>query len=167
MKIIDPEIKRFLDIFLNDRAINKEFYKRVPEDKLDFHMVDRPERKSDSPRQSIAHQVYVTRKYIYGVKTGTLKFDGIVEKPLLRSEIMSKKELLDELEETEKELIALLNDPTTAKKVVTVPWSKDPVPAIVSLWGLQSHEVLHIGWNLAVMDHLNIERFSLLKQTWG
>lgn len=93
--ITHPEAKRFLESFLGNREINKEYYKRVPEDKYDFRMVDTPERK------------------------------------------------------------------------VKAPWSSNPIPAIASLWGLDYHEVLHMGWNLAVMDHLNIHRFPALKEMWG
>lgn len=76
-KITDPQAKAFIEQFLRDREINKEFYKRVPEDKFDFRMVNTPQRKSDS------------------------------------------------------------------------------------------HEILHQGWNLAIMDHLAIERFPALQEMWG
>lgn len=41
-KITDPQAKAFIGQFLKDREINKEFYRRVPEDKFDFRMVDTP-----------------------------------------------------------------------------------------------------------------------------
>lgn len=49
-EVSSPEAKAFLTQFFLDRAINREFYEKVPEDKFDYRMVDRPERKSDSPR---------------------------------------------------------------------------------------------------------------------
>lgn len=166
-KIGNSEVRTFLEQFMNDRAINKEFYERIPDDKLDYRMVDKPERKSDSPRESLAHQVYVTRKYIYGVRTGVLEFDGVTAKNLEDPQAMSKGELLAELDSTGQELIELLSEPDISAKRVDVPWSKGPISVIQTLYGLRFHEVLHTGWNLAVMDHLNIERFSRLKSTWG
>jgi len=38
-KITDSQAKAFIEQFLRDRRINKEFYKRIPEDKFDFRMV--------------------------------------------------------------------------------------------------------------------------------
>lgn len=80
---------------------------------------------------------------------------------------MSKEELLAEFDSTGRELIELLSDPNVSGKRVKVPWAKESISAIQALHGLQSHEVLHTGWNLAVMDHLDIERFPGLKSTWG
>lgn len=165
-KIIDPQAKAFIDQFLRDREINKEFYKRVPEDKFDFRMVDTPQRRSDSPKESLTHQIDTTRDYINGVKTGTLRF-GVKYDDLIEPRKLTKHELLIKLEESEKELIEILSDPDIGNKKVQVPWSKKPIPAVTTLWALDSHEVLHQGWNLAIMDHLNIERFPALKAMWG
>jgi len=164
--IINAEAKRFLNTFFASRNINKEFYKRVPEDKFDFRMVDTPERKSDSPRESLAHQIDTTRDYIKGVKNGVLTF-GIKYEDLPKPIMLTKDQLLSKLEEAEKELIDLLSDRATFDKKVKVSWSQEPIPALASLWGLDSHEILHTGWNLALMDHLNIVRFPALKQMWG
>jgi hypothetical protein len=165
-KIINPEAKAFINQFLKDREINKEFYKRVPEDKLDFRMVDTPKRKSDSPRKSLAHQIDTTRDYINGVKSGNLQF-GIKYDDLAEPQKLSKDELLTKLEESEKELVEILSDTEIDTKKVKVPWSQEPIPAVSSLWGLDSHEILHTGWNLAIMDHLDIERFPVLQEMWG
>lgn len=165
-KIINPEAKAFVNQFLKDREINKEFYRKIPEDKFDFRMVDTPKRKSDSPRKSLAHQIDTTRDYINGVKSGTLKF-GVRYQDLAEPEKLSKDELLAKLDESEKELVEILSDPEISTKKVKVPWSQEPIPAVSSLWGLDSHEILHTGWNLAVMDHLDIERFPTLQLMWG
>lgn len=165
-KIANPAAKMFIDTFLANRNINKEFYNLVPEDKLDFRMVDTPQRKSDSPRESLIHQIDTTRDYLNGVTSGVLQFDNQYEDLHLPKKL-TKSDLLKKLGETEKELIEVLSDPKISNKKVQVPWSKEPIPAIDSLWGLDSHEVLHTGWNLAVMDYLNIERFPALKRMWG
>lgn len=85
--------------------------------------------------------------------------------PKLKSS--SKIRLLAELEATNKALIELLSEPGFEAKKVVVPWSEEPMEAINFLWGLESHETLHQGWNLAVMDHLNIERFPALEDMLG
>lgn len=163
-KITDPEAKRFIQQFLTDRAINKEYYERVPEDKFGYRMVDTPERKSDSPRESLGHQIGVQNDYMSGIVTGTLTFKSGDDKQL---KSLGKTELLKKLQEVDQKLIGLLSDPEIGNKKVKVPWSETPIPAIASLWAMDSHEILHTGWNLAVMDHLNIERFPTLKRIWG
>lgn len=164
--VSNPEAKRFLQQFLGDRAINREFYERVSEDKLDFRMVDTPSRKSDSPRESIAHQIDTERDYINGVKSGVLKF-GVKYDDLSNLQNLTKNQLLNMLQHEDEELIKLLSDSTISEKMVKPPWSESPIPAVSCLWALDSHEILHTGWNLAIMDHLNIERFQALKEMWG
>lgn len=165
-EIINPEAKRFINSFLVDREINREFYNLVPEDKFDFRMVNSPQRKSDSPRESLAHQIDTTRDYINGVKTGILRFT-IKYEDLSNLAKLTKPELLTMLKKTEQELINILSDPEIANKKVQVSWSIEPIPAVASLWGLDSHEILHTGWNLALMDCLDIRRFPALKKMWG
>lgn len=163
-KITDPEAKRFILQFSTDRAINREYYERVPEVKFDYRMVDTPERKSDSPRESLGHQIGVQNDYMNGVISGTLAFKSGDDKQL---KSLPKAELLQKLQEADQRLLELLSDPDIGNKKIKVPWSETPIPAIVSLWAMDSHEILHTGWNLAVMDHLNIERFPTLKEMWG
>src|SRR3990167_2095505 len=165
--VTDPEARRFLHSFLLNRKINEEIYKRIPEDKLDFRMVDNPTRKSDSPRESLIHQISVTRNYILGITSGKLRFGQKYSQAFSQPEKMSKQELLAVLTLTIEELIQTLSDPNISQKKVRVPWSKIPIPAIQTLWSLNNHEILHTGWNLALMDHLQIERFPLLRQIWG
>lgn len=49
---------------------------------------------------------------------------------------------------------------------VEVPWG-GRMNAVDLLFFLRDHDILHIGWNLAVMDHLNMPRFESLIQYWG
>lgn len=155
--------------FSRDRNINVEFYRRVPEDKLDFRMVDTPHRRSDCPRESLTHQIYVTRNYIYSVRNGTSEWSNRRYKTIMVVDMhaWSKQQLLEELEKTTSEVAMLLAEKETAHRTIRVPWAKEPVPAMTFLWGLDSHEILHQGWNLAIMDHLGIERFPALKAMWG
>ena len=105
-------------------------------------MVDSPQRKSDSPRESLAHQIGVQNDYLNGVITGTLAFNSGDDK-LLKS--LTKAELLEKLQEVDRKLIDLLSEPDIGKRKVKVPWIEAPIPAITSLWALDSHEILHTG----------------------
>lgn len=164
-----PEAKAFLDQFSRDRAVNKKYYHLVPEKQFDYRMVQTSKRKSDSPRESLIHQIYVTRNYIYSVQVGKQVWNNERLRLLVPSQIKTykKDQLIAELEKTEQELKDLLSEEGFVKKRVRVVWAPEPVAAITSLWGLNSHEVLHQGWNLAVMDHLDIERFSEIRAMWG
>lgn len=114
-QITDPAARALWEQFLRDRTINVEFYRRVPEDKLDFRMIDTPNRKSDSSRESIIHQIDTTRDYVRGVKTGTLQFRATYE-DLRGEKKLTKDELLTKLEESEKEVMEVLADPEISKK---------------------------------------------------
>lgn len=165
-KVTNSEARRFLLQFLSDREINREFYTLVPENKYDFRMVNTPMRKSDSPRESLCHQIDTERDYINGVKKGKLSF-RIKYNDLQEIDQLSKDKLLKMLQKEDEELIKILSNPKISSKVVLAPWSKTPLPFISVIWALDSHEILHTGWILALMDHLNIPRFKKLQQVWG
>lgn len=165
-KVTNPEAKAFIEAFFRNGEISFEFYKRVPEDKFDYRMVNNKERKSDSPRESLAHQIDTQRDYINAIETGELKF-RIDYEDLKEPQKLSKGELLEKLEKEDQRLVSLLKKEENCKKLIKIPWSKNPIPAIAMLWSLNTHEVLYTGWNLALMDHLNIDRFPALKQMWG
>ncbi len=162
--ITNPEAKNFLEAFLLHREINREFFMRVDEKDFDFRMVDTAERKSDSPRDSIAHLVNVEKTYLQAIQTGELKFGSYYYQDL---ENKSKEYLMKRLIETDQELIKILSFDENVNKKVQVKWSKEPIRAIDMLWSLRNHEILHTGWNIAIMDHLNMERFDALKRVWG
>lgn len=164
--ITNSEAKRFYDVYSSYRTINREYYKRIPEDNLDFRMVDNRERKSDTPRESLVHQIDTERDYINGVKSGILNFK-IPYEDLTDAGQLSKEELLLKLDKADEELVSLLSEPDINDKKVKVPWSKEQITAVAALWGMNNHEILHNGWNLALMDHLNIERFPELRTMWG
>jgi hypothetical protein len=160
------ELKCRFSSFLADRNVNREFYERVPEVQFDYRMVDTPSRKSDSPRESLAHQIRVELEYILGIKNGKLEF-GILHDAEARLRSLSKAALLDELKTADDELTRLLGDSNIAIRQIEVPWSSDKQSILSLLEALHSHEILHTGWNLAIMDHLNMERYPALKELWG
>jgi hypothetical protein len=155
--------------FRLNREVNREFYRRVPADKLDYRMVDTKTRRSDSPRESLLHQLYVVRNYVYSVKTGEMRWGPEREALLLVPALATwdKKRLLAEMERTERELLDLLSLPDIDERSVRVPWREEPLPALRLLEGLNDHEILHTGWNLALMDHLQMERYPALSRLWG
>jgi hypothetical protein len=162
--VTNPEAKRFITTFLANREINTEFYRRVPEEQFDFRMVNTASRKSDSPRESLLHQIDTTKDYIQGIISGVLQFELTYDD---LSPSLSKQELIQKLDQTEKELVNVLSSSDIREKLMTVPWSTSPIPALSAIWGLNSHEILHTGWNLAIMDQLNIDRFPALRKMWG
>ena len=163
-KVTNAKAKDFLESFFIHREINREFYKRVSKEKFDFRMVDTLERKSDSVRESLAHQINVQRVYMKAAVMGELKFGDYYNQQL---KVEPKEDLLKELEKTDRELIEMLASEENLNKEIVVPWSKKSINMIDMLWGLNEHEILHTGWNIAIMDHLNIERFPALKKIWG
>lgn len=162
--VTNSQAKIFLIQFLANRNINVEFYKRVPADKLQYRIVDSPERKSDSIQESLGHQIGVEKDYLSALNTGKLEFRSGDDKNL---KSLNREQQLKMLEQLDEELIKKLSDPNIVNKSIIVSWSNNPVPALSMIYGLNNHEVLHTGWNLALMDLLNIERFPALKQIWG
>jgi hypothetical protein len=167
--ILSPEARNFWWRFALHREVNREFYRRVPAEKLDYRMVDTKTRRSDSPRESLLHQLYVVRNYVYSVKTGEMRWgperEALLMVPALAT--WDKKRLLAEMERTERELVELLLLPDIDERIVRVPWREEPLPALRLLEGLNDHEILHTGWNLALMDHLQMERYPALSRLWG
>jgi hypothetical protein len=168
-RITSAEARDFLWRFMLNREVNREFYRRVPADKLDYRMVDTKTRRSDSPRESLLHQLFVVRNYVYSMKTGVMQWGeergALLMAPALRR--WGKRRLLDEMQRTEQELVDLLALPDIESRTVKVGWQDEPLPALRLLHGLNDHEILHTGWNLALMDHLAMERYPALRALWG
>jgi len=167
--IASPRARDFYRRFMLHREVNREFYRRVPAEQFDFRMVDTKTRRSDSPRESLLHQLFVMRNYVYAATAGVLQW-GQERAQLLMPPALGrygKRRLLEELDRTESQLLELLSRPDIEDLTVRVPWQARPVPALAVLDGLADHEVLHTGWNLALMDHLGMERFPALRRVWG
>ena len=164
--VANPRARQFLHTFFTDRQINREFYELVPDDQFDFRMVDRPERRSDSPRESLAHQIRVQHEYMAAIESGELRLGMLYEMELLLR-LRPKNVLLQELDSADQTLVRLLSDDENANRMIAVPWDAEKQDVITVLQGLDAHEILHTGWNLAVMDHLNIKRFASLRAVWG
>ena len=162
--IQNPQVRAFYALTWSQHRILYEFYTLIGEEQYDFRIVDRPERKADSPRESLAHILYVELVYLNGVRTGKLEFKDM---GVGHYKEMTKDQLLAEWERIDLEMFNYLTSADfDSGKPVEVPWG-GAMNAVDVLFFLRDHDILHIGWNLAVMDHLNVPRYPTLIQYWG
>ena len=101
--IRNPQVRQFCALYWPQRQILHDFYTRLTEEQYDYRMVDRPERKADAPRESLAHILYVQLVYMNGVKTGKLEFKSMGVEHYAQ---MSKDQLLAEWERIDQEMLA-------------------------------------------------------------
>ena len=162
--IQNPKVRAFYALTWPQHQILRDFYTRLEEEQYDFAMVDRPERKADTPRESLAHILYVQLVYGNAMRTGKLEFKSMGSEHHAH---MKKAELLGEWERIDQELFTFLSSTAfSSDSLVEVPWG-GKMNGIDLLFFLRDHEILHIGWNLALMDHLNMARYPSLIQYWG
>ena len=155
--------RRFLRQHLQQRRILADFFRLLPEEEYGYRLVDRPDRRADSPRESLAHILRVQAVYMRGARTGSLEFEGDDLTPGLGT---SKEELLGAMERLAGELYAMLCDPAFDPNApIQAPWGQES--ALSTLYLIRDHDILHVGWNLALMDHLDTERFPSLREYWG
>jgi len=167
-KVSNPQALDFINTFLLHRDINREYFLLIPEDKLDVHLVDNEKVQSDSPRKNLVHQIDTTRDYINGILKKELLFRRYEEYTDLQNpKTLTKNQLIEKLDQSTLWLIDVLQQKNIDQIMVKVPWSVKPIPALQMIWGLNNHEILHTGWNLAYMDFLEIPRFPKLKAMWG
>jgi uncharacterized damage-inducible protein DinB len=162
--ISDPKVRAFYALTWTQHRILWDFYTCLTEDQYDFRMVDTTDREADTPRESLAHILYVQLVYWNAMKTGALEFKSMGSEHHAQ---MTKSELLAEWERIDQAMfVSLTSSEFSSDRMVKVPWGGE-MNAIDLLFFLRDHEILHVGWNLAIMDHLNIARFPSLIQYWG
>ncbi|NLE99541.1 MAG: DinB family protein [Anaerolineales bacterium] len=162
--IRDPQVQTFYSMWWPQHQIIYDFYTRLTEEQFGYRMVDTPGRKSDTPRESLAHILYVQLVYLNGVKTGKLEFKSMGVEHYCT---MTKDQLLVEMRRIDEEMFAHLTAETfDSHGRVEVFWG-GVMDAVDVLYFLRDHDILHVGWNLALMDHLNVPRFESLVQYWG
>ena len=161
--VTNPEIVSFLYAYLPHRNMLRDFYELLPEDQYDFRLVDTPTHCSDSPRESLAHIIKTRLIYLHGVKTGTLTFEPVGVDHLRGA---AKSVLLEAWDTFEAEMITLLQSQNLdLSETVQCPWG--PMSVLHTLFLIRDHEILHTGWNLALIDVLGLARYSSLKEYWG
>ncbi len=162
--IQNAQVKVFYSLWWPQHQILLDFASRLEEEQLDFRMVDTPARKADTPRQSLAHILYVQLVYLNAVKTGRLEFKSMGTEHYVS---MTKTQLMSEWERIDDDMYAYLtSEAFDSRCEVEVPWG-GRMNAVDLLFFLRDHDILHTGWNLAVMDHLDVPRFESLIQYWG
>lgn len=160
----NPTVQAFFDAYIPQRNIIREFYEKLPEDKYDFSMVKDPNRKSDTPRQSLAHILEYRLLVFDGVKTGKFEFKSMGVEHYYSA---SKQELLEEWDKIERQFVDFCCATNfDAQKEIEMPWG-GTLSAAGTLYLIRDHEILHVGWNLAFMDLLGIDRFQSLIDAWG
>jgi uncharacterized damage-inducible protein DinB len=153
--------RKFLESYRAHRSLNRAFYRRLQAEQLDYRALDHAGRSVDTPRESLVHQLYVTRNYAYSVRTGVLRWGADREALLVIPAALTsfdKTRLLIELERVEHELLDVLSYADIETRQVDVPWSAEPIDALTLLERLNTHEVLHTSWNLELMQQLRIGR---------
>ena len=160
----DGRVRMFYSMYWLQHQIVCDFFTHLTEEQFDYRMADTPGRKSDTPRESLAHLLYVQLVYLNGARTGKLEFKSMgVE----HYKEMTQAQLLAEMERIDAEMFAYLTaDAFDSNGLVEVPWG-GKMNVVDVLYFLRDHDILHIGWNLALMDHLNVPRYESLIQYWG
>jgi hypothetical protein len=162
--IRDPQVRTFYILYWPQHQIIRDFFPCLTEEQFDYRLTDTPERKSDTPRESLAHILYVQLVYLNGVRSGVLEFKSMGTEHYAG---LTKAQLLAELERIDQELYDYLTDAAfDGGRRVRVPWGGE-MGAVDVLFFLRDHDILHIGWNLALMDRFNIPRFGSLVAYWG
>jgi len=162
--IKNQSVRTFYALYWPQHKIIIDFFNLLLEDQYDFCMVQTAKRKSDTPRDSLAHIIYVQRVYLNGVKTGTLEFKSMDTEHF---STLPKVSLLAEVECCDIEIYSYLtSDNFDSSRSVVVPWGGS-MNAVDLLFFLRDHDILHIGWNLAMMDLLDVPRYASLSQYWG
>ena len=161
-EITRPEVRRFFELYLPHRQVIRHFYELLPDDKLDYRMLDTNGRRSDSPRESLVHILETQLAYFNGIKSGSLSWD---EMGAEQHRSLDKQQLLSELAALDEEMYRYTTrpefDPTSK-----VENSGDET-ALSVLYLIRDHDILHTGWNLALIDHLGLERYPSLADIWG
>jgi len=160
IQIKNPELVSFLRSWLTQRGLNREIYSLIPDDKSDF----KPTEKSPSVRENIIYQIKVHDNYLKCIKEGKLEHGKHYEE--LNFEGLTKDQLLKMWDNIDIEIVDFLSSEDIEKQV-SVPWSKNPVSTLNAFWGLENHEIYHLGRNSVTLEALNIPRPDSLKKVWG
>jgi hypothetical protein len=79
---------------------------------------------------------------------------------------MGKQQLLDELAALDEEMYRHTTGPDfNPATPVKTSWGDETTLSVLYL--VRDHDILHVGWNLALMDHLDMERYQSLVDIWG
>jgi hypothetical protein len=102
--------------------------------------------------------------YFDSLKTGRLEFKSMGSEHYAA---LPRAQLLAELERNDAEMFAYLTAETFDSHRTVEPFWGGRMNGIDVLFFLRDHDILHIGWNLALMDHLSLPRYESRVQCWG
>ncbi len=160
----DARVRTFYALYWPQHQIIVDFFTRLDETHYDTRLVDTPGRKSDSPRESLAHILYVQLVYLNGLKTGKLEYKSMGTEHFNRS---SKTQLLAEMDRIDQDLADTLTaDTFDSSASMEVFWGGQ-MNVLDVLFFLRDHDILHIGWNLTYMDMFDMPRYDSLIHYWG
>ncbi len=162
--IVDDRVRSFYVAYWPQRQILHDFFSLLTEEQFtSYRMVDMPQRKSDTPRESLAHILRVQLILFNGLQAGRIEFKAMDVEHYWQ---MSKSELVAEMERIDQAMFDYLTAAAfDSNATVQAPWGE--VNGVDALAFLRDHDILHIGWNLALMDHLDLPRYETLSQYWG
>ena len=160
---VNPQVKIFLYLYLPQRNILRDFYELLSEKQYDFRLPTKPDRHSDSPRESLAHILEYRLLCFNAIKSGMFEFKSMGVESYKQA---TKQELLAAWDQIEEEMLTYCNQlEFDDNRKVVLPWGEWNVIETLSL--IRDHEILHVGWNLALMDMLGMKRFTSLSDYWG
>lgn len=157
-------IQELFDTFKAHRNINRTFFDLLEPKHYDYRMVSTEKITSNLPRENIARIIGVTRCYVDSLKSGELILSWRDNKDLYPSQDHAKAEFLDLWDQEVNGLESILVD-ETYKGLINTYWGESATFGILDV--LKNHEILHIGINLTIMDHIGMERFNELIEMWG
>ena len=162
--VTNEQARTFLLLYAPHRDMLRDFYEQLSETSYDFRLADHPDQRSDSPRESLAHLIETRLVYLNAVRTGTLDFAPPPATAHLRQ--ASKAQLLSAWDAHEADMLTLLGGASfDPERQVACPWGV--WTAAQTLYLIRDHEILHVGWNLALMDALRMARFQSVRDYWG
>jgi hypothetical protein len=149
---------RFYADFAHYRELNLDLYRRLQPGQIDLRVAPDAVRPGGSPRDSLLHHLYVTRNYAYSARHEQMQWgrerEALLYVPAWQT--FSKERLVMEMERIEAELLQPLSAPDFEHRLIRVPWSLQPLPALAVLRGLIDHEVLQLSWNRSLFSRLGI-----------
>lgn len=161
--MVSPVTQLYIDKYHMHRKVIRDFFEFVPESQYDTRLVHTKTKKSDSIRETLAHIIEVQLMYIEGLKNKKLEFKDMGVSNYYTA---SKETLLKEMEKVEKEMLAYLaSKEFSPDERMEAPWGN--APKIGVLDAFIDHEIMHVGWNIAYMDLLEMDRYPSLQEVWG
>lgn len=155
---LQPATREVYELYLGQRRIIRDFFLLLPETQYDFQISPR----SSTPRWCLAHILDLQLVWLDALRTGELRFRAMGV-----DVTASKDVLLKRMDEIEAALFEIVQASTfAATDVVTTEWGKQLTKSSAIL-AIREHDVLHIGWNDAFMDFIEMPRYDSLRAYWG